>query len=182
MKPVRYFSYKNLVHPPVYFKGALFRTEAAQAVKNGPTEIHMEALPAAPAPVRGFHKPLIQEGVEGFYFRTGEIHHPAAMAAHQMGMGLYVPIKPFLPINNPKGNHKPFLPEEVDIPVYRTQGKVGNHRFELFIHPLGAGMGQGGPDHLQNGIPFFAMFSFNTVHILIIITIIKICKRIFLKF
>jgi hypothetical protein len=163
------------VYSPAYFKGILFRTGTAKAVKNSPTEIHVKTLPAVP--VRGFHKPLIQEGIEGFDFRTGEIHHPSAMTAQQMGMGLYLPVKPFFPINNPKGNYEPFLPEEVDIPVYRTQGKVGDHRFELFIHPLGAGMGQGGADHLQNGIPFFAMFPFNAVHILIIITIIKIYKR-----
>jgi hypothetical protein len=162
------------VHTPAFFKGIPFRARAAEAVKNGPAEIHAETLP--PDPVPGGHKPLIQKGGESFGIRAGEIRHPAAAAAHEMRMGFYVPVKPFLPVHNTQGNHQPFLPEEADVPVYRTQGKAGDNRFKLIIHPLGSWVGQGGPDHLQNGVPFFAVFPLGDAHILIIITIIKICK------
>jgi hypothetical protein len=76
-----------------------------------------------------------------------------------MGMGFHPAIKPFLPVNHPNGCHSPFLPEQVDVPVYRGQGKVGDIRFEMIVYPLGAGMGAGGPDYCQDCVPFFAMLS-----------------------
>jgi hypothetical protein len=65
-----------------------------------------------------------------------------------MGMGFYVAVKPFLAVDHPKGNHEAFLLKKVDIPVHRTQGKVGDHWFKLLIHPLGPGMGYSGTDSL----------------------------------
>jgi hypothetical protein len=103
------------------------------------------------------------------------------MAAYYMGMGPDVAVKPFFPINNTQRNHQPFLLEKIDIPVYRTQRKIGDRRFQPVIHPLSAGVRQGGLDNFQNGVPLFAAFSLDTVHTLIIITIIINVKR-FLSF
>jgi hypothetical protein len=93
-----------------------------------------------------------------------------------MGMGRDVAVKPFFAVHHPQGHHQPFLPEKNKIPVYRPQRKIGDRRFKLIIHPLGAGMGHRGPDDFQNGVPFFAVLPLDKVHILIIITILIIVK------
>jgi hypothetical protein len=162
------FSYKNLVQTRLTFKGKPFRAAAAEAVKHGPPEIHPETSP----PASPLGKPLIQQHVERFGIRAGEIRHQAAMAAYYMGMGRYVAVKPLLPINNTQRNHQSFLLEKIDIPIYRTQRKIGDRRFQPVIHPLSAGVRQSGLDNFQNGVPLFAAFSLDIVHILIIITII----------
>jgi kynurenine formamidase len=88
-----------------FFKGILFRTGTAKAVKNSPTEIHTKKVPVSPTPLPEGQKFLIQKGFKCFGVRAGEIRHPAAMAAHQMGMGFYVAVKPFLAVNDAKGGH-----------------------------------------------------------------------------
>jgi hypothetical protein len=163
-----------LIQTRLIFKGKLFRAATTDAIKYGPPEIHLET--SAPASPLG--KSLIQKDVECFGIRAGEIRHPAAIAAYHMGMRCYIAVKPFLPINNPQGNHQPFLLKKIDVPVYRTQGKIGDRRFKLVIYPLSAGMGHRGPDNFQNGIPFFAVLPLDIIHISIIITIIIIVKKI----
>jgi hypothetical protein len=93
-------------------------------------------------------------------FRAGEIDHFTAAAAHQMGMGRYNSVKPFLPVHHSHGYDHSFLPENVDIPVDRSQRQVRDKRFEPLINPLGAGVAFCGPDDPQNGIPLAAVFSF----------------------
>jgi hypothetical protein len=160
------------------FKGKPFNTPPAGAVKNGPPEIHPEALPPGPSPEDFI--PHCRKTVKGFGIRAGEIRHPAAKTACHMGMGLDVAVKPFFPVHHPQGNYQPFLSEKNKVPVYRPQRKIGDRRFKLIIDPLGTGMGYRGPDNFQNGVPFFAMLPLDKLHILIIITIIIIVKR-FLK-
>jgi hypothetical protein len=76
------------------------------------------------------------------------------MGTDKVGMGFYPAVKTFFPLYYPQGNQFPFLPEQVDITVDRSQGKGRYGRFELLIHPAGAGMGSGGPDQGQDLIPF----------------------------
>jgi hypothetical protein len=71
---------------------------------------------------------------------TGKIKHAAAAAAYKMGVGLYISVKTFFAVYNPHGYDASLFPKQVDITVYRSQGKIGNQGLELVIHPLCTGM------------------------------------------
>jgi hypothetical protein len=57
-----------------------------------------------------------------------------------MGMGLYIAVKTLFAVYDPHGYDGPLFQKELDITVYRGEGKIGNERFELIVYPLGAGM------------------------------------------
>jgi hypothetical protein len=63
-----------------------------------------------------------------------------------MGVGMYPAIEPLLSGDYPQGRHRPLPPEEGDVPVYRSQGKIGNRGLKLMVDPLSSGMGIGGSE------------------------------------
>jgi hypothetical protein len=92
------------------------------------------------------HRYFLRQGGEQLRIRGGKIHYPAATAAYQMGVGAYIAVKTFFPVYHPQGYHGTFFPEKIDVPVYRTQGKIGNPQLKLIVYPLRPGMGFGGLD------------------------------------
>jgi hypothetical protein len=84
-----------------------------------------------------------------------------------MGVGPHPAVKAFFPPYYPYGNNFPFLQEKADIPIHGPQGKSGDDRFKLLIHPVGAGVGRDGPDHREYLVPLPAVFSDCPVHDLI---------------
>jgi hypothetical protein len=157
---------------------------------NFPKPLFAFPVPAIPAEAVKYGFPVIHGKTAGFRagggilhpgkigFRTGKIHHPAAPGTDQVGVGLHNAVKTFFPVYHPHGRNQPLMKEDIDVPVYRPQGQVRNEGFEFIVYPLGAGMLRGGLNHLQNGVPFIAVFSFFTHHkyktiIIIIINIVK---------
>jgi hypothetical protein len=43
-----------------------------------------------------------------------------------MRMGLYIPVEPFFAVDDPHGYDGSLFPKQVDITIYRSEGKIRN--------------------------------------------------------
>jgi hypothetical protein len=91
-----------------------------------------------------------------------------------MRMRLCYAVKTFFLANHSQRKRLSLFAENIQVPVYSPQRKVGNSGFKLFINPLCPRMDPGGTEQGKDSFPFDA--SFSVIHILIIITIIDIVK------
>jgi hypothetical protein len=123
---------------------------------------------AAETVVHGF--PVVDDEAVRATFGIGpalgglKVRYAAAAAADQMGVRVDPAVEAFLAFHYADGYDGAFFQEQVDVTVHGTQRKAGDRGFELVVYPLGAGMGCGGSDCLQDGIPLFAVLPFGSVH------------------
>jgi hypothetical protein len=82
-------------------------TLGAKAAEYGFAVINYEPILSMGQILQIFHN------IEKFSrkFRSIVIYDSAAAIAYKMGMGRHPAVKPFLPVNNPYGYHRPFPPE-----------------------------------------------------------------------
>jgi hypothetical protein len=96
----------------------------AQTVKKGAPKINFSSVDPVPG-IRGG-----QYGSEVFFkgggVGKGNILYCPAAPAEQVRVGFGNAVETFFAVYRPQQNRQTFFPEQVQVPVHRSQGKIGN--------------------------------------------------------